>query len=179
MPCPELWGEAMRRREFITLLGGTAAAALSAFGVALRQAQGQNRPRVGFIFSGSSASDEVIGFKQGLRELGYVEEQNIDVEYRFGENSVERLPEFAADLARLHVSVIAAIGTLSTRAARRAAPDTPVVFLVADAIGAGIVTNLRRPGGNITGVSVLLAAEKWPPASVIWSIRRTPRASAP
>jgi putative ABC transport system substrate-binding protein len=152
----------MRRREFITLLGGTAAAALSAFGVALRQAQGQNRPRVGFIFSGSSTSDEVIGFKQGLRELGYVEEQNIDVEYRFGENSVERLPEFAADLARLHVSVIAAIGTLSTRAARRAAPDTPVVFLVADAIGAGIVTNLRRPGGNITGVSVLRAAEKWP-----------------
>ena len=152
----------MRRREFITLLGGTAAPALSAFGVALRQAQGQNRPRVGFIFSGSSASDEVIGFKQGLRELGYVEEQNIDVEYRFGENSVERLPEFAADLARLHVSVIVAIGTFSTRAARHAAPHTPIVFLLADAIGAGIVTNLRRPGGNITGVSELRAAEKWP-----------------
>src|SRR5271157_3619134 len=118
----------MRRREFITLLGGTAAAALSACHVALRQARAQNRPRVGFIFSGSSVSDEVFGFKQGLRELGYVEGQNIDVEYRFGENSVERLPEFAADLARIHVSVIAAIGTLSTRAERRAAPDTPVVF---------------------------------------------------
>jgi putative tryptophan/tyrosine transport system substrate-binding protein len=78
----------MRRREFITLLGGTAAAALSAFGVA----QGENRPRVGFIFSGSSASNEFIGFTEGLRELGYVEGQNIDVEYRFAENSVERLP---------------------------------------------------------------------------------------
>ncbi len=112
--------------------------------------------------------------------FAYVEEQNIDgLEYRFAENSVERLPELAADLARLNVSVIVAIGTFSTRAARHAAPHTPVVFLVADAIGAGIVTNLRRPGGNITGVSVLLAAEKWPPASVIWSIRRTPRASAP
>jgi putative tryptophan/tyrosine transport system substrate-binding protein len=82
----------MRRREFIRLLGGTAAAALSAFGVAQRQAQGQNRPRVGFIFSGSSASNEFIGFTEGLRELGYVEGQNIDVEYRFAENSVERLP---------------------------------------------------------------------------------------
>jgi len=152
----------MRRREFITLLGGTAAAALSAFGVAQRQAQGQNRPRVGFIFSGSSASNEFIGFTEGLRELGYVEGQNIDVEYRFAENSVERLPELAADLARLNVSVIVAIGTFSTRAARRAAPNTPIVFLLADAIGAGIVTNLRRPGGNITGVSELRAAEKWP-----------------
>jgi putative tryptophan/tyrosine transport system substrate-binding protein len=72
------------------------------------------------------------------------------------------LPEFAADLVRLNVSIIVAVGTLSTRAARRAAPDTPVVFFVADAIGAGIVTNLRRPGGNITGVSLLRAAEKWP-----------------
>jgi putative tryptophan/tyrosine transport system substrate-binding protein len=90
---------------------------------------------------------------------------------------------------RLNVSIIVAVGTLSTRAARRAAPDTPVVFFVADAIGAGIVTNLRRPGGNITGVSLLRAAEKWPelakevlpgsPASVIFSIRRTLRASPP
>jgi putative ABC transport system substrate-binding protein len=75
---------------------------------------------------------------------------------------VERLPELAAELARLNVSVIVAIGTFSTRAARRAAPNTPIVFLLADAIGAGIVTNLRRPGGNITGVSELRAAEKWP-----------------
>ena len=111
----------MRRREFITLLGGTAAAALSAFGVAQRQAQGQNRPRVGFIFSGSSASNEFIGFTEGLRELGYVEGQSIDVEYRFAENSVERLPELAADLARLNVRVIVAIGPfpLALRGARR------------------------------------------------------------
>ena len=75
---------------------------------------------------------------------------------------MERLPELAADLARLNVSVIVAIGTFSTGAARHAAPNTPIVFLLADAIGAGIVTNLRRPGGNITGVSELRAAEKWP-----------------
>jgi putative ABC transport system substrate-binding protein len=81
----------VRRREFIALLGGTAAAAFSAFSLALRQAQGQNRPRVGFIFSGSSASNELVGFNQGLRELGYVEGQNIDIEYRFAENSAERL----------------------------------------------------------------------------------------
>jgi hypothetical protein len=83
-------GRTMRRREFITLLGGTVAAALSACLVALRQAQAQNRPRVGLVFSGSSAGNEIIGFKQGLRELGYVEGQNIDVEYRSSPRRVSR-----------------------------------------------------------------------------------------
>jgi putative ABC transport system substrate-binding protein len=152
----------MKRREFISFFGGTAAAGLSAWFAVVRRARAENRSRVGFIFSGSSAGDEVIGFKQGLRELGYVEGQNIDVEYRFAENNAERLPEFAADLARLNPSVIVAIGTLSTRAARHAAPDTPVVFLLADAIGTGIVTNLRKPGGNITGASIYRPAEKYP-----------------
>jgi putative tryptophan/tyrosine transport system substrate-binding protein len=152
----------MKRREFISFFGGTAAAGLSAWFAVVRRARAENRSRVGFIFSGSSAGDEVIGFKQGLRELGYVEGQNIDVEYRFAENNAERLPEFAADLARLNPSVIVAIGTLSTRAARHAAPDTPVVFLLADAIGTGIVTNLRKPGGNIKGASIYRPAEKYP-----------------
>jgi putative tryptophan/tyrosine transport system substrate-binding protein len=103
-----------------------------------------------------------VGFKQGLRELGYVEGRNIVVEYRFGENSVERLPELAADLARLNVSVILAMGNIAVRAVRRAAPGTPIVALVADPIGEGLVTNLSRPGGNITGVSLMRLGGKWP-----------------
>jgi putative ABC transport system substrate-binding protein len=145
---------------------GRIAAALSAL-VALaaaQQAQAQNAPRVGWMFPGASAGNptELAGFKEGLRELGYVEGKNIVVEYRFGENSVERLPEFAAELARLNVSVIVTIGDLALRAARRAAPDTPIVFLSGDPIGSGAVTNLRRPGGNATGVSSLRLAGKWP-----------------
>jgi putative ABC transport system substrate-binding protein len=95
-------------------------------------------------------------------ELGYVEGRNIVIEYRFGENSVERLPEFATELARLNVSVIVAFGNNAIRAVRRGAPDTPIVFLDADPIGSGLVTNLSRPGGNITGVSVMRLSGKWP-----------------
>jgi putative ABC transport system substrate-binding protein len=119
---------------------------------------------VGWIWPGAAVGNptEVAGFKQGLRDLGYVEGRNIVVEYRFGENRAERLPEVAADLARLNVSVIVAMGTFAVRAARRAAPDTPIVFLDTDPIGNVFVTNLSRPGGNITGVSVMRLGGKWP-----------------
>jgi putative tryptophan/tyrosine transport system substrate-binding protein len=121
-------------------------------------------PRVGWIWVGSAAGNppEVAGFKQGLRELGYVEGKNIVVEYRFGELSEARMPELAADLARLNVSVIVAGGLAANRAVQRAAPDTPIVYIGADPLSAGIVTNLRRPGGNITGVSLMRLGEKWP-----------------
>ena len=121
-------------------------------------------PRVGWIWPGASAGNpaELAGFKQGLRELGYAEGKNIIVEYRFGEHSEDRLPEFAADLARLNVSVIVAGGILATRAVQRAAPDTPIVSVGADPLSSGIVTNLRRPGGNVTGVSFVRLGEKWP-----------------
>ena len=121
-------------------------------------------PRVGWIWPGAAAGNppEAAGFKQGLRELGYVEGINIVVEYRFGEESAQRLPELAADLARHNASVIAALGDLAIRAVQRAAPDTPIVFLHGDPIGAGLVTNLSRPGGNITGVSVMRLGGKWP-----------------
>ena len=145
---------------------GRIAAALSILVslAAPHQAQAQNAPRVGWIFPGASAGNptEVAGFKEGLRELGYVEGRNIVVEYRFGDNSAERLPEFATELARLNVSVIVAFGEFAVRAVQRAAPDTPIVFLMSDPISAGLVTNLSRPGGNITGVSTLRAAGKWP-----------------
>jgi putative ABC transport system substrate-binding protein len=151
----------MKRRDFITLLGGAAAAWPLA---ASAQQQPTQIPKVGWIFPGASAGPptELAGFKEGLRELGYVEGKNIVVEYRFGENSVERLPEFATKLAQLNVSVIVALGTFAFRAARHAAPEIPIVFLSADPIGAGIVTNLSRPGGNVTGVSVMRLSGKWP-----------------
>src|SRR6186997_2809705 len=120
----------MKRREFNKLLGGAAAAALSApvSLVTSHQAQAQNVPRIGWIFPGASVDNptELAGFKEGLRELGYVEGRNIVVEYRFGENSVERLSEFAGELARLNVRVIVAMGESATRAARRGAPDKPI-----------------------------------------------------
>jgi putative ABC transport system substrate-binding protein len=147
----------MRRREFITFIGGAALTWPLA-------AQAQSAPRIGWIFPGASAGNptELAGFREGLRELGYVEGRNIVVEYRFGENSVERLPEFATELARLNESVIVTLGELATRAARRGAPDTPIVFLTADPVGNGLVSNLSRPGGNMTGVSVMREAGKWP-----------------
>jgi putative ABC transport system substrate-binding protein len=149
----------MRRREFITLLGGA-----SVWPVAARAQQPAQIPQVGWIWPGTAADNptEVAGFKQGLRELGYVEGRNIVVEYRFGEDNAERLPELAADLARLNVNVVAAFGSIAIRAVQRAAPDTPIVFFHGDPIGAGLVTNLRRPGGNITGVSLLRLGGKWP-----------------
>ena len=150
----------MKRREFITLVGGAAAWPLAA-----RTAQDAGQtPRVGWIFPGTSAGNptELAGFKEGLRELGYVEGRNIVVEYRFGENSVERLPELATDLVRRNVNVIVSFGNIASRGARRAAPDMPIVFLSADPIGEGFVTNLSRPGGNMMGVSVMRLGGKWP-----------------
>ena len=148
----------MKRREFIAAFGSAALTTVAA------RAQQTAMPRVGWIWPGAAAGNppEAAGFKQGLRELGYVEGSNIVVEYRFGEESAQRLPELAADLARHNASVIAALGDLAIRAAQRAAPATPIVFLHGDPIGAGLVTNLSRPGGNITGVSVMRLGGKWP-----------------
>jgi putative ABC transport system substrate-binding protein len=156
----------MRRREFNTLLGGAAVVALST-PIALvtsHHALAQNTPRVGWMWPGASAGNptELAGFKEGLRELGYVEGSNIVVEYRFGENSAERMSEFATEFARLNVSVVVALGGVAINAARRATPDTPIVFLISDPVGAGVVTNLSRPGGNITGVSSMRLGGKWP-----------------
>ena len=150
----------MKRRAFITLLGGAVAAPLAG----APEARAQNPPRVGWMFPGISAGNptELAGFKEGLRELGYVEGKNIVVEYRFGENNEERLTEFATEFARLNVNVIVALGQQAIRAARRAAPETPIVFLTADPIGTGVVTNLSRPGGNLTGVASMRLAAKWP-----------------
>ena len=115
----------IKRREFITLLGGAMAWPLAARAQQAgdRESAGQ-MPRVGWLWPGRSAgnSSEFAGFQQGLRELGYVEGKNIIVEYRFGENSMERLRDLAADLAGLKLNLILAVGTSPAKAVQQAAP---------------------------------------------------------
>jgi putative ABC transport system substrate-binding protein len=112
-------------------------------------------PRIGFLFSGASGpAREVDTFRQGLRDLGYIEGQNIAIEYRFAGGQVERLPELAAELVRLKLDVIVAPYTPPALAAKRATSTIPIVFaVVADAVGAGLIANFARPGRNITGLT--------------------------
>jgi len=112
-------------------------------------------PRVGFLLGLSPGpSREVDAFQRGLRELGYVEGQNIAIDYRYARGQVERLPGLAAELVRLNPDVIVTPYTPPTLAAKRATSRIPIVFaVVADAVGAGLITTLGRPGGNITGLT--------------------------
>ncbi len=123
------------------------------------EAQAGKVPRIGFLFYGSSGpSPEVDAFRQGLRELGYVEGQNITIEYRFARGGVERLPELAAELVRLKLDVIVTPTTPASQAVKQATSTIPIVFAaVADAVGAGLVANFARPGGNITGFTSISA----------------------
>jgi ABC-type uncharacterized transport system substrate-binding protein len=138
------------RRRFVTGLGLLLASPLVA------QAQPAGKvPRVGFLFYGSPGpAREIDAFRRGLRELGYIEGQNIGIEYRFASGQVERLPELAAELVRLKVDVIVAPATPAALAAKQATSRIPIVFaVVADAVGAGLIANFARPGGNITGLT--------------------------
>jgi ABC-type uncharacterized transport system substrate-binding protein len=111
--------------------------------------------RIGFLFFGAPGpSAEADAFRQGLRDLGYIEGQNVTIESRFASGQVERLPEIATELARLKVDVIVTTNTPSAMAAKKATSTIPIVFaVVADPVGAGLITNFARPGGNITGLS--------------------------
>jgi ABC-type uncharacterized transport system substrate-binding protein len=143
------------RRTFITMVGGSM---LAAPFDAEAQEMGKV-PRIGFLFFGSlGPSRELDAFRQGLRELGYTEGQNIVIEYRFASGQAERLPELATGLARLKPDVLVAPGTPASLAAKRATSTIPIVFAgVADAVGAGLIANLARPGGNITGLTSISA----------------------
>ena len=153
---------ATRRREFITLLGGAAAA----WPLAARAQQPGKLPTIGFLGSGGPITQRawVEAFVQRLRELGWSEGRTVAIEYRWGEGRAERYAEIAAEFVQLKVDVILAGGTEAAIAAKQATSVIPIVFSVAgDPIGSLLVASLARPGGNVTGLSNLgsdLAAKR-------------------
>jgi len=147
----------MKRREFITLLGGAAAA----WPLAARAQQAAKLPTIGFLGAAtpSTTSPWISAFAQRLREFGWIEGRNIAIEYRWAEGRTERFAEIAAEFVRLKVDVIVTHSTAPVVAAKRATSVTPIVFANAgDPVANGLVASLARPGGNITGISFVSVA---------------------
>jgi ABC-type uncharacterized transport system substrate-binding protein len=146
----------MRRREFIALIGGASTLPLAA----VRAQQPKKVPRIGFLATGSLEAPEtrasIDAFRQGLRELGYFDEENIAIEVRAADWKVERFPSLANELVRLGVDLIVALNSLSGRAAKQATSTIPIVVpVMGDPVEDGLVASLARPGGNVTGSTFL------------------------
>ena len=143
----------MRRREFITLLGGVAAVPFAA-----HAQQAGKIHRVGLLWDSPDVfADEIEAFRQGLRDLGYVEDRNLVIEYRWGKGKPDRMQALAEELVRLKVDVIVAPSSIYTEAAKQATSTIPIIFMShADPLGSGHVANLAYPGGNATGLSLMM-----------------------
>src|SRR5262249_24284067 len=142
----------LRRQFLTTLLGG----AVAAWPLAVSAQQAGKIHKVGYLSPSLPSVYSPLLF-DNLRELGWIEGKNVTFEYRFAENRLERLPELAAELVRLNVDVIVAVGTLGSLAAKRATTTIPIVMLSAgDPLCTGLVVSLARPGGNVTGMSLMV-----------------------
>jgi putative ABC transport system substrate-binding protein len=144
----------LRRREFVTLLGG----AVAAWPLATRAQQSRKVPRIGVLLPGTAASFALRtkAFLEGLRDLGYVEGQTIAIEWKWGQDRAEGLPELAAELVGRNVDVIVTGGTPAAKALKSATGTIPIVMaIIGDPVAAGLVESLARPGGNATGFSIV------------------------
>ena len=142
----------MRRRVFITLIGGAAAWPLAA-----RAQEPASVPKIGVLWPGASppASPRLESFRRGLREQGYVEGRNVAIELRYAERGApQQLPELAAELVSINVDVILASGDFAPKVAQQATATIPIIAFADDILGAGLVTNLSRPNGNTTGLTI-------------------------
>jgi putative tryptophan/tyrosine transport system substrate-binding protein len=143
----------MRRRQFITLLGGAAVA----WPLAARAQQPKKVPRIGLLVTtnASASAPRITAFVQRLRQLGWIEGQTVAIEYRWAEGQYDRFAEIAAEFVRLKVDVIVTAATAPVLAAKQATSSIPIVFAVSgDPVGSGLVASLARPGGNVTGLSL-------------------------